>query len=397
VLVSTVELYARARAGGALGLTGTGGIGLDWPAVIARKDSIVAAWSRGKKEALEKKGIAVLLGGARFTGPNEIAVGERRLGAGRVVIATGSTPARPPVEGAERALTSDELLSARDLPQRLVVIGGGAIGMELGFCFARAGSQVTVLHRDDRILAGADAEVRDALLEIGRAAGMRFETNASVRRISADAVEAERGVERLRLPADVVLAATGRPPNLGPLDLERAGVELDRGFVRVNEYLQSTSAPHVYAAGDVASRRQHTPVAWYEGALAGHNAVRGNEKKADLSLLPTAFFTIPALAQVGLTEAEARAQGLDVAVHRSPLRNNPAAGVRGETEGLVKIVYERPTDRVLGVHVLGAHAEDLVQIAAAAMRGGLTRTQVGAMHYVFPTLGAAVFDAMAGW
>lgn len=167
--------------------------------------------------------------------------------------------------------------------------------------------------------------------------------------------------------------------------------------MRVNEFLQSTGAPHVYAAGDVIGSHQHTPVAWYEGPIAAHNALRGNERKVDLSLLPTGVFTIPSLVQVGVTEREARERGLKVAVNRSPLRNNPAAGVRAETEGLVKVVYEEGTDRLLGVHVLGAHAEDLVQIAAAGMRGGLTRAEFASMHYVFPTLGGAIFDTMAGW
>ncbi|MBI4481365.1 MAG: hypothetical protein HY652_00605 [Acidobacteria bacterium] len=133
------------------------------------------------------------------------------------------------------------------------------------------------------------------------------------------------------------------------------------------------------------------------GTIAARNALEGNHEKVDYSILPTTVFTIPALSQVGWTEAEARRQGIQVAVNRSRIAHNPAAGVRGEKEGLVKVIYEEGTNRLLGAHILGPRAEDLIHIAAVALRGGLSRDQVGAMHYVFPTLGGAVFDAMAGW
>jgi pyruvate/2-oxoglutarate dehydrogenase complex dihydrolipoamide dehydrogenase (E3) component len=147
--------------------------------------------------------------------------------------------------------------------------------------------------------------------------------------------------------------------------------------------------------GDAAGKHQHTPVAWYEGPIAAQNALVGNKKKVDFTVFPSAVFTIPAIGQVGLTEKEARTKGLRVKVSKLPFDYNPAAAVRGETEGLVKVVYEEGTERILGVHVIGAHAEDTVQIAAVAMRGGLKKSEVGAMHYVFPTLGGAIFDTMA--
>jgi pyruvate/2-oxoglutarate dehydrogenase complex dihydrolipoamide dehydrogenase (E3) component len=197
-----------------------------------------------------------------------------------------------------------------------------------------------------------------------------------------------------RFSADTVLVATGRPPNTADLGLERAGVELERGAVVVNEFRQSTSAPHVYAAGDVTGRHQHTPAAWYEGQLAAENALRGNRRGADFTVFPTATFTIPALAQVGLTEETARQRGTGVAVGRAPFTDSTAASVREETEGLVKAVFEESTGRLLGVHVLGPGAEDLVHVAAVAIRAGLTRDALAGMHYVYPTLAGSVFDAM---
>jgi pyruvate/2-oxoglutarate dehydrogenase complex dihydrolipoamide dehydrogenase (E3) component len=275
------------------------------------------------------------------------------------------------------------------------VIGGGAIGMELGFAFGRAGSRVTVLQSGEHVLPAADGEVRDALLALAGSANLEVRTGARVSRIAADrTVEAEIGGRGERFPADTVLVATGRPPNTADLGLEQAGVALDRGAVRVNEFRQSTSAPHVYAAGDVTGSHQHTPAAWYEGQLAAENALRGNQRAVDFTVFPTATFTIPALAQVGLTEEAARGRGGRIAVGRAPFSDSSAAGVRGETEGLVKAVVDEATGRLLGVHVLGAEAEDLIHIAAVAMRAGLTRKDLAGMHYVFPTLGGSVFDAM---
>jgi pyruvate/2-oxoglutarate dehydrogenase complex dihydrolipoamide dehydrogenase (E3) component len=395
VLVSTVELAWRARRGAELGLTGTTGVGVDWGAVIARKNRTIADWSKGKERSLERQGITVLRGRGTFLGPHELQVGDRAVTAAKVVIATGSSPARPPIEGIERAVTSEELLDRTELPGRMVVIGGGAIGMELGVAFGLAGSRVTVLQSGPHVLPAVDEELRTILVELARGAGLDIRTGVRVTRITRDrTVEAEIGGAAHRFQGDVVLVATGRPPNTAGLGLESGGIRVERGAVRVNDYLQSSSAPHVYAAGDVTGRHQHTPVAWYEGKIAAENAVEGNRRAVDFSLLPTAIFTIPAVAQIGLTEAEARKRGFATAVSRAPFRDNAAAGVRRETDGLVKVVYEEPTGRILGVHILGAGAEDLIHVAAVAMQGGLTRQALAGMHYVFPTLGGAVFDAM---
>jgi pyruvate/2-oxoglutarate dehydrogenase complex dihydrolipoamide dehydrogenase (E3) component len=395
VLVSTVELAWRGRKAGELGIRGTEGLGLDWSAVIARKNRLIASWSEGKAEALEQQHIAVLRGRARFVGSHEVAVDGRRVTAERIILATGSAPTRPPIEGIERGLTSDELLERTTLPGRLVVIGGGAIGMELGFAFGRAGSRVTVLQAGDHVLPAADGEVRDALLALAPGAGLEIRTRVRVSRITPDlTVEAEVGGRPERFPGDVVLVATGRSPHTGDHGLDAAGVTLERGGVRVNEFRQSTSAPHVYAAGDVTGSHQHTPAAWYEGQLAAENALRGNRRAADFTVFPTAMFTIPALAQVGLTEQAARQRGGRVAVGRVPFTDSTAAGVRDETEGLVKAVFDESTGRLLGAHVLGPGAEDLIHIAAVALRAGLTREDLAGMHYVFPTLAGSVFDAM---
>jgi pyruvate/2-oxoglutarate dehydrogenase complex dihydrolipoamide dehydrogenase (E3) component len=396
VLVSTVELFHRARRGRELGLVGTEHLTLDWRAIIERKDRIVASWSQSKEATPEKLGIEVLRGRGVFTGAHEIAVNEKSYSAEKIIIATGSKAARPPISGTEFGITSDELLHLKERPGRVVVIGGGFIGLEFGFALAWAGSQVTVLQSAPQIAPALDDEIREVLLKAADEAGMTIVTNVKVKAIAQDkTVEAEIGGRTTKFPADAVLLATGRPSNVEPLNPQKAGIELDRSAVKVNAYLQSVSAPHIYAVGDAAGKHQHSPVAWYEGPIAAHNALKGNAQKVDFSIFPSAIFTIPAIGQVGLTEKESLSRGLKAKVSKLPYDYNPAAGVRNETEGLVKIVHEEGTERILGAHVIGAHAEDIVQIVAVAMRGGLKKSEVGAMHYVFPTIGGAIFDAMA--
>ena len=396
MLVSTIELFTRARHAKELGINGTENLTFDWPAVIARKDEIVKSWSIGKNATPEKLGIPVLRGHARFTAPHEIAVVDKTYSAEKFIIATGSKPGRPPISGAEYGITSDELIHLKEQPARMVVVGGGFIGLEFGFALAWAGTKVTILQSGPEIAPALDQEIRSLLLESAAKAGIVVKTNVKVTRIGSDkTVESDISGRTEKFSADQVLLATGRPSNVAPLNPHAAKIDLDHSAVKVNEYLQSVSAPHIYAVGDSAGKRQQSPVAWYEGPIAAHNAIKGNERKIDFSVFPTAIFTIPAVGQVGLTEAEALNRGIKAKTTKLPYEYNPAAGVRNETEGMVKVVYEEGTERILGVHVIGAHAEDTIQIAAMAMKGGLNKSEVGAMHYVFPTFGGAIFDAMA--
>lgn len=394
--MSTIELFTRARHAKELGINGTENLTFDWPAVIARKDEIVKSWSIGKNATPEKLGIPVLRGHARFTAPHEIGVNDNTYSAEKFIIATGSKPGRPPISGAEYGITSDELIHLKEQPARMVVVGGGFIGLEFGFALAWAGTKVTILQSGPEIAPALDQEIRSLLLESAAKAGIVVKTNVKVTRIGSDkTVESDIGGRTETFSADQVLLATGRPSNVAPLNPHAAKIDLDHSAVKVNEYLQSVSAPHIYAVGDSAGKRQQSPVAWYEGPIAAHNAIKGNERKIDFSVFPTAIFTIPAVGQVGLTEMEALNRGIKAKTTKLPYEYNPAAGVRNETEGMVKVVYEEGTERILGVHVIGAHAEDTIQIAAMAMKGGLNKSEVGAMHYVFPTFGGAIFDAMA--
>ncbi len=394
--MSTIELFTRARHAQELGIRGAETLALDWPVVIARKNAIVKSWSSGKNATPDKLGVPVLRGHARFTSLHEISVDGKTYSAEKFIIATGSEPARPEIPGVEYGITSDELIHLNEQPARMVVVGGGFIGLEFGFALAWAGTKVTILQSGPEIAPALDPEIRAILLESAAKAGIAVKTHAKVMRIRSDkSVETEIAGRAEKFSADQVLLATGRPSNVAPLNPGAAKIELDQSAVKVNEYLQSVSAPHIYAVGDSAGKRQQSPVAWYEGPIAAHNAIKGNERKVDFAVFPTAIFTIPAVGQVGLTEAEALKRGINAKASKLPYEYNPAAGVRNETDGMVKVVYEEGTERILGVQVIGAHAEDTIQIAAMAMNGGLKKSQVGTMHYVFPTFGGAIFDTMA--
>ena len=259
--MSTIELFTRARHAKELGIKGTESLALDWPAVIARKDAIVKSWSTGKNATPEKLGIPVLRGQARFTAPHEIAIDDKTYSAEKFIIATGSKPARPPIPGAEYAITSDELIHLKEQPARIVIVGGGFIGLEFGFALAWAGTKVTILQSGPEIAPALDQEIRAILLESAAKAGIAVKTNVKVTRIGSDkTVESETGGSAEKFSADQVLLATGRPPNVAPLNPNAAQIELYHGAVKVNEYLQSLSAPHIYAVGDSAGKRQQSPV-----------------------------------------------------------------------------------------------------------------------------------------
>lgn len=348
--MSTIELFWRARQAGELGIKGTENLALDWQAVIERKDRIVASWSKSKEGAAEKLGATVLRGKGTFAGPHEIAINGKHYSAEKFILATGSRPARPPIPGANLGVTSDELLPLKERPDRLLVLGGGFIGLEFGFALAHAGSRVTILQSGPQIGPALDDEIRDLLLDAAKEAGIAILTNVKVARIAEDkTVFGEVSGRAEKFTADAVLLATGRPSNVESLNPRAADIELDRSAVKVNEYLQSVSAPQIYAAGDAAGKHQHSPVAWYEGPIAAHNALKGNERKVDFSVFPSAIFTIPAIGQVGLTEKEALSRGRKVKVSTLSYESNPAAGVRNETAGRVKVVYEEETELILGV------------------------------------------------
>lgn len=370
---------------------------VDLAAAVAQKDELVGALREMKyADLVDRYGFSVLAGRGRFSGPDTVEVGGRSLTAGKFLIATGASPAAPPIPGLTEAgyLTSTTALELTEVPKRLVVIGANAIGLELGQFFLHLGSDVTFVEVASRIAPFEEPEVSDALAEVLLSQGATIHAGAQVLEVRRSAghvdVAVQVGDRRFDVVGDEVLVATGRPPNTDGLGLEAAGVDVDeRGAVMVDDELRSSN-PAVFAAGDVTGAPQFVYVSAYQGALAVDNALLGAGRKVDFAGLPRVTFTSPQLAGAGLTEAMARAAGHDVKVSVLPLEAVPRALVNHDTRGVVKLVAEAGTGRLLGATVLADGAGDVIQSAVLAIRHGITTAELAATFHPYLTMAEAL-------
>ena len=336
-------------------------------------------------------GCEVLFGAAEFVDPGTVRVDGRLVRGRRFVIATGSRALIPPVEGLAEAgfLTHRALFSQRNLPSRLLVLGAGPIGIEMAQAFARLGSRVTVLERLSGILPREDPELGAALQELLAAEGVAIHTATTVSRVRRDGesrvVTAVIGTgrEELQFPADAILVAAGQCPEVQGLGLDAAGVAYTEQGIQVDARMR-TSQRHIFAYGEVCGLHPFTHMAEYQAGIVIANAVFRFPKKADYRVVPRVTYSDPELAQVGLTEAEARDQGLEPTVLRFPFRDIDRAVTDAQPEGLVKLITRR--GRILGASLLGAHAGELLHEIALAMKVGAGPADISATIHAYPTL-----------
>jgi pyruvate/2-oxoglutarate dehydrogenase complex dihydrolipoamide dehydrogenase (E3) component len=363
--------------------------------------SRVREWKESLKKSqeqwlaeLEGSGFVAVTGQATFTGPRTVRVGERGLEAERILVATGSRTAVPPVEGIEEIDWLDHItaLDLTEVPRSLLVVGAGAVGLEFGQAFSRFGAQVTIVDGAERIAPLADPDASATLAAALQAEGIELATSVFVQRVRQDGDEVvatiapRDGSEPYELRAERVLLASGRVPNVEELNLEAAGVETTKTGITVDEHLR-TSAAGIWAAGDVTAVAQFTPIAQYQARVAVGDMF-GEERTADYSVLPTAIFTDPELGSVGLTEEQAREQGHDVDVARN--EHVKRFQFVGAEHGLFKIVFDRGDRKVLGLHVVSRSAGEIVQGLSLGVRLGATVDDLASMHHVFPTFGEGV-------
>lgn len=331
-------------------------------------------------------GCEVVFGYPEFANPHEVRVDGRTIRGRRFVIATGSRPAVPPVEGLVKAgyLTNLDMFSLNELPRRLVVLGGGPVGIELAQAFARLGSRVTVVERLPQLLPLEDPEIAEALRGILAAEAIDILTSTNAERVRRNGAELllECGGGRM-IPADRILVATGRVPNVEGLGLDMAEVDYTPQGIRVDRRMR-TSQRHIYACGDVSSPYPFTHVAEYEAGIVLANAVFRYPKKADYGLVPWVVFTDPELARVGYTEQQAHDQGLEPTVLRFPFKDVDRALTEAEPAGLVKLVTH--SGRILGAHLLGPRAGELLHEIVLAMKLGARIGDIANTIHAYPTL-----------
>ncbi|MCB0189564.1 MAG: FAD-dependent oxidoreductase, partial [Caldilineaceae bacterium] len=367
---------------------------------VARKDKIVAGIHEGIYSALErrKEAVTFLRGQAKFLNEHEIDTGDRRLSFDKAIIATGARRQIPPIQGLEQVdyLTNESALQPETLPNRLVVVGGGYVGIEFAQMYGRFGTQVTLLGRNTHLAPGEDPELADLLAGYLREEGLDVYTDAPVLRVRQDGagtiVTARIDNAEREFACDALLLATGRVGNTDTLGLVEAGVLAEkRGFVSVNEQLQ-TSQPNIWAIGDVKGGWMFTHVATYDGPLAALNAVKDQGRTIDYRVVPRAIFSSPTLAAIGLTVQEAQAQGYDVLVGEASAVGGRSHAI-GDTRGKLKAVVNKANSEILGFHVLAPHGDDLLHEAVIAMYGNGTIDRISKSIHVHPTLSELVKSA----
>lgn len=367
--------------------------------VIRSKDKLVDALRKSKYQDVlaSLKGVEYVSGHAAFVSPREVKVGKERYDGDKVIIATGSSPTVPHIRGIENVdyLTNVQALSIKERPDSMIVLGGRALGLEFAQMYQHLGTQVTLLQRSDRILPEEEQEISAYLTQYLGEDGVQIHTSVQVlsakqekgRRI----LEARIGGRERRLEADALLVAAGRTPNTEALNLSAAGVEVkeDQG-VRVDAEMRST-APHIFAGGDVVGKPMLETTAAKEGYIAAENALANRGLKMDYRAVPHAVFTNPAVASVGLTDVQANARaGVRCACNTVLLEQVPKPVIVEDTRGLVKIVAEAESHKILGVHILASLAPDMIHEGVLAVKHGLTLEDLIDTVHVFPTHSEAI-------
>jgi pyruvate/2-oxoglutarate dehydrogenase complex dihydrolipoamide dehydrogenase (E3) component len=399
-MVASSQVAHYARNGARWGVK-VGDVRMDMPAVIARKNEVVMRFRSGNEKSVEKRpNLHLYRGHGRFTGPRTLQVDGDVLEGERVFINVGTRPHPPAVPGLESAgyLTNESIMELQEVPEHLIVLGAGYIGLEFGQMFRRFGSRVTIIHNAGQILAREDPEISSELQKALEAEGVEFRLNARTTKVEKQGSEIRAvismGAQSETISATHMLAATGRRPNTDDLGVEKAGLTLDsRGYIKVNGRME-TGVPGVWALGDVKGGPAFTHISYNDYQILYGNIVDGKNLSIENRYVPYSLFTDPQLGRVGLTEKEARATGRKLKIGNVPMTTVSRAIERGETAGLMKIVIDAATDRILGASILGIEGGETVQILGAMMLADAPWTLLKGWVYIHPTLAEGFFGLM---
>ena len=373
----------------------------DLPTIVAQKNSVVASFRGGvqKKIGLHKN-IRLYQGQARFTTAHQVRVGETLLESEKIFINTGGRANIPDIPGIDSAgvFTNESIMELTELPEHLIVLGGGYIGLEFGQMFRRFGSRITILHNQAQIVPREDPEVAAELQKILAGEGIEFHLNVHVNRVEAskDSVKVTvAGVpEPFTISGTHLLAAAGRRPNTDNLGLDKAGVETDKlGFIRVNSRLE-TNVPGIWALGDVKGGPAFTHISYNDYQIVDANLTQGKNLTIDNRIVPYCVFTDPQLGGVGMTEKQARAAGRKLKIGTIPMSHVARAIERDETAGLMKVIVDAENDRILGAAILGCEGGELVHVLYTLMLGNLPYTLLKGAVYIHPTLTEGFFSLL---
>jgi dihydrolipoamide dehydrogenase len=375
----------------------------DMKAVVERQQDVVESIRTGAYDKVENTdGLDLVEGHGTFESPTEVAVGDRVLTAEKMVINTGARPAKPPIDGIDKVETLDSTsaLELSEVPQHLVVIGGGYVGCEYAQMYARFGADVTVFQRPDRLLPDEEPDVSKTIETAFESERIDVHTETSVERLGQDTsqitVTASRNGETMTVDGSDVMIATGRQPNTDTIGLEQTDVETDRkGFIEVDEQFQ-TAEDSIWALGDVTGMPMFTHSARDDADMLYRQLIKDEPINADDRHVPHAVFTDPEVGRVGLTEEQAREQGYEVAVGRSDYEEQGKPKALGETEGFVKIVSDAETEEILGAHVVGEEGAAIVHELVVAMELGGTAEDVADAIHIHPTLPEVINSAAGG-
>jgi glutathione reductase (NADPH) len=396
MLVSGAEAADWARRMHRRGIVGE--LRINWKELIAFKRTFTDPVPKKREESFAEQGIDAFHGTARFGSPDTVIVEGRALKGGNIVIAAGARPVPLDFPGAEHAITSDAFMELEDLPKRIVMVGGGYIAAEFSHIAARAGAKVTVLQRAERMLTRFDPELVGWLMEKFSAIGVEVQAGTAVEAIERAGngfrVRARAKNREITIGADLVVHAAGRAPDLDALSLAAAGVAVEHGRIVLNEFLQSVSNPAVFAAGDAAAKGPPlTPVSSHDGKVVAANILEGNRYRPDYRGVPSVAFTLPPIAAVGLSEAEARKQAPKLRVNSANVPDWYTARRVGEAVYGYKTLVEEDSGRILGAHLVGPHADEVINLFGFAIRHNLTADDIKTTMFAYPT-GASDIGSM---
>ena len=399
-MVASAQVAHYARAAARWGVRASD-VSVDMPAVIARKAAVVQKGRNGVQKRIDARPTVKLVRGhARFIGPHQVQVGTEVLESEKIFIDTGTRPAIPQIPGLDAVpfLSNTTIMDLQTVPEHLLVLGGGYIGLEFGQMFRRFGSRVTIIHSGERILPREDLDITSALQQALEAEGIVFRLNTSTKRAEnrggVVALSVETGGAAETLQGSHLLVATGRKPNTDELGLEVAGVLTDaRGYIKVNGRME-TNVPGIWALGDVKGGPAFTHISYNDFQIAYANIVEGKNLSIENRYLPYALFTDPQLGRVGITETEARAAGRKFKMGTFPMSSVSRAIERDETAGLMKIIVDAQSDRILGAAILGSEGGETVQILGAMILAGAPYTVLKGAVYIHPTMAEGFFGLM---